>query len=159
MMTPRHFFHRTHLWRGDWLGREEQEWPDERRLLRYTHVPSSFSHSFICTATWALHQPVPSTVCVVYQMQCQVQPRSPPQPMTSRPCPRSTPWPPTQTAAVSTHWRGRWTRVSEQKHVCLKQPATNPNLRKPTVNQLLSSVLFIPSFLIFDWLSSSFSSR
>lgn len=46
-------------------------------------------------------------------MWCQVQPPSPHQPTISHPCPRSRPWPRTQTAAALTHWRDHWTRVSE----------------------------------------------
>lgn len=36
------FSYRTNLWRGDWLGREKQEWTDERRFLRYVYAPPSF---------------------------------------------------------------------------------------------------------------------
>lgn len=58
----------------------------------------------------------------MYQMWCQVQPPSPHQPTTSRPCPQSKRWPRTQTAAALTHWRGHWMRVSEhipRPRVCL----------------------------------------
>lgn len=54
-----------------------------------------------------------SFVCLLYQTWCRSPPPSHHRPTTSRPCPRSKPWPPTQTAAASTHWRDRWTSVSE----------------------------------------------
>lgn len=58
----------------------------------------------------------------MYQMWCQVQPPSPHQPTTSRPCPQSKRWPRTQTAAALTHCQGHWMRVSEhipRPRVCL----------------------------------------
>lgn len=64
-----------------------------------------------CSVKYDLN--VVSLVCVMCQTWRQAQPPSRHQPMTSRPCPRSTPWPRTQTAAASTRWPGRWTTVSE----------------------------------------------
>lgn len=55
----------------------------------------------------------PFSVCLLSQTWCRAQPPSRHQPTTSRPCPPSKPWPPTRTAAALTHWRDRWTRVSE----------------------------------------------
>lgn len=84
-------------------------------------------------------------------MWCQVQPPNPPQPMTSHPCPRSTPWPRTQTAAASTHWRDRWMRVSEHSpwpHLSACLPASVPtfHLQYPTINQPSPSLLLFTPF-------------
>lgn len=74
----------------------------------------------------------------MHQMRCQVQPPSRPQPTTSHPCPRSTPWPRTQTAAASTHWRDRWTRVSE------RSPTSHLQCPNQSVTTFLSSLYSFP---------------
>lgn len=102
----------------------------------------------------------PASLLCLYQMWCQVQPPSPHQPTTFRPCPRSTRWPRTQTAAASTHWRGRWTRVSEHSpwpHVsaCLSPPIYN--IQKSINHHLpIFSLLHHPPFSNFFVCFSSF---
>lgn len=99
-------------------------------------------------------------VCVLYQMWCQVPPLSPHQPTTFLLCPRSKPWPRTQTAAALTHWRDRWTRVSEHSplwHVstCLIGSVLLNNIQRSTIT--FPSFLLSPSYLIFRFFFCPFS--